>query len=275
MTWGKIDDALAMHPKVLKAGNEAMGLWVRCLSYCSQQLTDGHVPEVMVEVMGGRDAAERLVESGLWHPAEGGWVFHDWDEYQPTRATVRAEREAGRKRQQAWRERKSNQGGRDAVTNPVSHTVGNSAPSRPVPTIKRGDADAPPAPKPRAQRLPEGWAPTAEDMTWAKAEAPSLNMARELEKFHDYWQAKGGRDAAKLDWSRTWRNWVRRAAESMPQGGRQVAEQRAVAQNDTDQAERRERQKEWLEARGSTLEEYEKRKGQAGWLDGLRAMEVN
>jgi hypothetical protein len=35
----------------------------------------------------------------------------------------------------------------------------------------------------------------------------------ELEKFRDYWCAKA-RDAAKLDWQATWRNWLRKAAES-------------------------------------------------------------
>lgn len=35
----------------------------------------------------------------------------------------------------------------------------------------------------------------------------------EAAKFADYWHAKAGRDAAKLDWSATWRNWCRKAIE--------------------------------------------------------------
>ena len=37
--------------------------------------------------------------------------------------------------------------------------------------------------------------------------------AREWAKFCDYWNAKSGKDAAKLDWQATWRNWLRNASE--------------------------------------------------------------
>jgi hypothetical protein len=35
------------------------------------------------------------------------------------------------------------------------------------------------------------------------------DINREADKFRDYWIAKSGREACKLDWSATWRNWVR------------------------------------------------------------------
>ena len=35
-------------------------------------------------------------------------------------------------------------------------------------------------------------------------------------KFRDYWLAKAGKDGAKLDWSATWRNWVRNSLEFSP-----------------------------------------------------------
>lgn len=93
MAWGKVDDNLAFHPKVAQAGNEAMGLWVRSMSYCCQQLTDGMVPSVIVTAMDGQAAAERLVEVGLWHEVESGFEFNDWDEYQPSASEVRRKRE--------------------------------------------------------------------------------------------------------------------------------------------------------------------------------------
>lgn len=43
-----------------------------------------------------------------------------------------------------------------------------------------------------------------------------MNHLRETEKFRNYWAAKAGKDAAKLDWSKTWRNWLLRASESLP-----------------------------------------------------------
>ncbi|MGF6174728.1 hypothetical protein [Ensifer sp. 4252] len=35
----------------------------------------------------------------------------------------------------------------------------------------------------------------------------------EFDKFRDYWNAKAGKDATKLDWPATWRNWLRNAAK--------------------------------------------------------------
>lgn len=40
----------------------------------------------------------------------------------------------------------------------------------------------------------------------------------EFEKFKDYWNAKSGKDATKLDWPATWRNWIRNAQR--PRGDR-------------------------------------------------------
>ncbi len=275
MTWGRVDDALAFNPKVIQAGNEAMGVWVRCLSWCSQQLSDGHVPESIVELMQGRAGAEALVAAGLWHETPTGWVFHDWEDYQPTKQGVRDQQAKNRKRQQDWRDRtKADQGKRNGVTDESvtrDERVTNGAPSHPIPSHKERGAQAPsPAPEKskRAQRLPEGWTPTADDVAWANKEAPGLNLERELEKFSDYWLGKAGRDAAKLDWSRTWRNWVRRAVDSMP-GQASPRQARTTPAEDAYSAEMRERKAQWLAARGVTEEQYEKHKDEPGWLDSL------
>ena len=93
MAWGKVDDNLAFHPKVAMAGNEAMGLWVRAMSYSCQQLTDGFIPAVIVQSMQGDKAAAKLVEVGLWIKVENGYQFKDWNEYQPS-AVATKERKA-------------------------------------------------------------------------------------------------------------------------------------------------------------------------------------
>lgn len=96
MTWFKVDDGLATHQKVLAAGNAAMGLWVRAGAWCSQQLTDGHVPLATVRLLGNVKQAKALVAAGLWIEAEGGYQFHDWSDYQPTRERVERTREERR-----------------------------------------------------------------------------------------------------------------------------------------------------------------------------------
>ena len=55
MSWFKVDDQLAFNAKVVAAGNEAMGLWVRAGSWSAAQLTDGFIPEHMANAMANGD----------------------------------------------------------------------------------------------------------------------------------------------------------------------------------------------------------------------------
>lgn len=99
MPWFKVDDQLAFNAKVVAAENEAMGLWVRCGSWSSAQLTDGFIPTHMANAMANGMAkecgADALVMAGLWDEVEGGYKFHDWSEFQPSASS---EREKRRKR---------------------------------------------------------------------------------------------------------------------------------------------------------------------------------
>jgi hypothetical protein len=49
-----------------------------------------------------------------------------------------------------------------------------------------------------------------------KTECPHVNLEAEHRKFVDYWTDKTGKDATKLSWEGTWRNWMRRASEAAP-----------------------------------------------------------
>jgi len=42
----------------------------------------------------------------------------------------------------------------------------------------------------------------------------TVDGRRETEKFRNYWRAKTGQSATKLDWEATWRNWMLKAADS-------------------------------------------------------------
>ena len=93
MPWFKVDDTLAFHAKVVTAGNAAMGLWVRAGAWCMQQLTDGHVPNHMISVLGSTGQAKALVAAGLWIKVDDGYRFHEWDERQPSRDQVENDRQ--------------------------------------------------------------------------------------------------------------------------------------------------------------------------------------
>jgi len=106
VAWGKIDDKLWGSPKWLATGPRARALWVSALSWSMDQLTDGVIPSHVLPVLGGsrRDAGD-LCRSGLWEEHPEGWVFHDWADYQPSKARILAEREAAAERQKRARER--------------------------------------------------------------------------------------------------------------------------------------------------------------------------
>ncbi|WP_208438799.1 YdaU family protein [Bartonella grahamii] len=65
----------------------------------------------------------------------------------------------------------------------------------------------------RGCRLPADFEP---DYDFAIEEGlPPERVKVEIAKFRDYWTAKSGKDATKIDWQATWRNWVRRAIEGL------------------------------------------------------------
>ena len=43
---------------------------------------------------------------------------------------------------------------------------------------------------------------------WAASSAPHVDVNLSTEMFVNYWRAKAGRDATKVDWPATWRNWL-------------------------------------------------------------------
>jgi hypothetical protein len=113
MTWFRVDDGWYSHPKTLHVGLAARGLWASCGSWCGKQENDGVVPEVVLPMCAPRvplstlrKLAAELVAAGLWEVVPGGWLFHDWEVMQPTRAEKDAERAENRRRQAEWRERK-------------------------------------------------------------------------------------------------------------------------------------------------------------------------
>jgi hypothetical protein len=107
VVWFKVDDSFTDHPKVAAAGKAALALWVRAGPWSARHLTDGYVPAHMLSTFGGnRAAANALVKAGLWTAEpDGGYRFHDWDQYNPSRAKVEADREATADRVRKWRER--------------------------------------------------------------------------------------------------------------------------------------------------------------------------
>ena len=175
MTWVRIDENFAQHPKVAKAGPLGIALHVAALCYCNRHLTDGFVPKQIActlldfsglgmrmwdgeMVGGGRDAewsmvVDDLVDAGLWRPTEGGWFIHDYLDYQPSKQQVQRLKEVrsktGRRGGQASAEQRSTKVEANSQAKP-------QAKINPVPVsdtnIKKEKEDA--RPEPRGDVLP-------------------------------------------------------------------------------------------------------------------------
>lgn len=252
MSWARIDDAFDDHPKVLavlehEQGGAAIGLWLLCLTWAHRNtLRRDKTPGLISASLprrylgpGARELAALLVKEGLWEPlADGdGWMIHDFDRYLPAPKTSQARSEAGR-RGAASRWAKNTSDGNepdgdgklpshpdnepDACHDADGNTMasdGSRAPARRA--IPNGIAPEPEPEKPltaaqkrrRATRIPPDFKVTTEMVAWARKRVPHVNGALETEKFINHFRSKGGRDAAKLDWVLTWKNWMLTAAE--------------------------------------------------------------
>lgn len=83
----------------------------------------------------------------------------------------------------------------------------------PTPTANAIDAPQRVASK-KGSRLPQDWKLPKAWGDWAVETFPQWSTAdvrAEADKFRDFWVAKSGAGAAKLDWEATWRNWCRNA----------------------------------------------------------------
>lgn len=129
MPWFNVDDNLCFHPKAMAAGNAAMGLWVRAGSWSMQNLTEGFIRDDVARTLGTAQEIKALVAAGLWERSEKdavmGYLFHEWDTRQRSKAQVQSEREQARIRKQRSREKAEREAAAAAVAalNGSGHAV--------------------------------------------------------------------------------------------------------------------------------------------------------
>lgn len=222
--WFKVDDTLHSHRKALKAGVPAMGLWALAGSWCGQQLTDGFFPAYAAPRLDPEwePHAKALVDAGLWIPAtkdgEKGWMFHEWDQRQPSKAEVLAERRATADRVARWRERRAREkaeaqpggsrrgddnGVGNAVTPPVTNAVANGI-RTPAPN---------PYPNPKGEGAGEGLFLTPGETSVGLKHSRSNDLANHVIEslFDRFWKAYPRR-TAKAQARKAFEKAVRRAS---------------------------------------------------------------
>ncbi|MFD3520473.1 hypothetical protein [Streptomyces sp. NPDC058653] len=111
MPWVRLDDRFPSHRKVALLSDRAFRLHVSAICWCAENLTDGHVSDreltLVAHVRGVKATAKQLEDAGLWDRVDGGWVVHDYLDYNPSRDQVLAERKKNAARQEAFRQRRN------------------------------------------------------------------------------------------------------------------------------------------------------------------------
>jgi hypothetical protein len=92
MPWFRLEDSFYLHPKVMKAGNGPVGLWIRCACWSAQQLTDGKIPMQVVRSMGTRAEIAAVSKAGLWLQVGDEVIIPDYLEFNPSAADVKLKR---------------------------------------------------------------------------------------------------------------------------------------------------------------------------------------
>jgi hypothetical protein len=88
MTWVKLDDGFADHPKIERLSGDAYRAFIAGLCYCARFLTDGHISSERTKKLASRKAQGELEQAGLWEPNGAGVNVHDYLVYQESRETV-------------------------------------------------------------------------------------------------------------------------------------------------------------------------------------------
>lgn len=211
MTWFKVDDGFTNSKPVLRIPRRyrasAIGLWTLAGAWSAKELTDGYIPEYILEELAGTPSmAAHLVAAELWSEAQNGWSFRNWAKYQPTREQVLADREKEAERKRRQRSSGRSPGGTTTGL-PVGHQAesGVPVPSRPDPTrttSPNGEV------KSRETRLPADWEPTDEHRQ--RAAQSGLDVTREANKFRAHAEEK---DRRAKSWNAAFTRWLINAAE--------------------------------------------------------------
>lgn len=104
MSWLRIDDRFANHPKIARLSDKEFRIWMRTLCYCAAYQDPTVDAAAIREVVGLTPAMViKFHDFGLLDPMGADHEIHDWASYQPTDKT-------GADRQAKWRARNMNNG---------------------------------------------------------------------------------------------------------------------------------------------------------------------
>lgn len=228
----------------------AQGLWMRMLCVCARHEPKGYLSingnplkvDAIARLAGVAETeAETLVAelelNGVFSRNRAGCIY--------SRRMVKDEKRSqeGRKHKKRGLQEASEK----QKENPEPSRVPSREPSPQKPEARYQKKKREPvgSPKKAGSRLPDDWRLPKPWGDWAVGRGlPEAVTRLEAEKFSNYWRARPGREAAKLDWELTWRNWVIKAISDRGGSPSPTAEQLPFA-DPSQEAKRREIDAKW------------------------------
>lgn len=203
------------HEKVRRLSDAAFRAFVEANGHSRERETDGVIEAADAEFIWDASALQELCKSHptrplLYSEGEGDarvYVIRDYAEHQFTKSD---RDELSEKRRKAAEKRWSNASAEQVQSKPmqadaeigIGKEISNSSSAKKSGAAKRGT------------RIPEPFMLTNDMREWASNEVPTVDVDASTRRFVDYWRAETGAKATKLDWIATWRNWLRRDADS-------------------------------------------------------------
>jgi hypothetical protein len=248
LAWFKVDDGFYSSRKVLSIPRskrlECIGLWVMAGAWSAKELTDGKVPNYVLDEFGGSpEAVKRLIDVGLWKTYPDGVMFHDWREYNPSKEdVVERRKKVSEIRSKAGKNGAQNRWQNDGkamakkvlplasdnfAIREVSDEANESlakhgkmakpwqsdgkpmAPTRPNPTHKQA----------KACLLPKNWNPNTAAMDFARANGLDVNF--EADQFRNHAAAT---QRTMKNWDAAFRVWLGNAVKWKKPGTKSTVE---------------------------------------------------
>lgn len=216
------------HPKVEPLSDAAFRTFVAMNGYSRRQKLDGRIPAVVARKRWRVRTLTELVNSDPVRPLvliDGdAYVIRDYAEHQFTTSD-----------EAELHERKARAGSAGGRAKARAVAGANQPPQQDLAGIGIGiettSPDGDVVPRKRATRIPDNFVVDADMAAWARERCPLVDGRTSTERFINYWSAKSGKDATKLDWPATWRNWLLNDQERLARNPqrKQTPEERMLA----------------------------------------------
>lgn len=207
MDWCRLGTSYYLDEAVLRAGEAAEVLFLRCLAYSGARESRGRIDKAALPLLAPVKTKARmdaLVREGLLVDEGDAVLIRRWDEWQEALDSESERRRKDRERKRADRAAVRAASSDVSADNP--RTIRTLNPRIELEVEEELQTTSVVTRGKRA--LPSDWQPTEADLAWAKTECPLVNVHRETASFCDYFHEKR---VKRENWSLSWRPWMRKA----------------------------------------------------------------